>query len=393
MASITKKKNRNGQTAYVIRVYAGKDGNGRSKYLSRTFTPAADDGEGKIRREIRRLTAQLEEGAGTGGGGRTQKFRTYTKHFMEVKARKCQPYTLRTYRQGLDVINRYLGSIPLGKIRAQHLDRMYGMLAQRSTQYGAPYSGRTIRYLHSLVRMVLGLAVMEGILAQNVADKDHYVAPRSLRSRPQFLELDEAREYVRCALLEKDLRIRCMVLLFLFTGIRREELCGLEWKDIDFRLRRIHIRRASVYVSGLGVITKLPKTESGVRILSADPLVFESLQLYRKRWEMQQKKKPALQDGADRLFQSSSGGPILPNVISAWLERFVKKYHLRFVTPHKLRHTYATPQIAYGTDIRTVAGAMGHSTPSTTLNIYAHQLKESSQQAAAAMSSMLIAAR
>lgn len=59
------------------------------------------------------------------------------------------------------------------------------------------------------------------------------------------------------------------------------------------------------------------------------------------------------------------------------------------MTPHKLRHTYATLQIAYGTDIRTVAGVMGHSSPMTTLTIYAHQVREASEKAARAMSEML----
>ena len=59
------------------------------------------------------------------------------------------------------------------------------------------------------------------------------------------------------------------------------------------------------------------------------------------------------------------------------------------MTPHKLRHTYATLQIAYGTDVRTVSGSMGHSTPTTTLNIYTHQLKQSLDAAADAMGEML----
>ena len=72
-----------------------------------------------------------------------------------------------------------------------------------------------------------------------------------------------------------------------------------------------------------------------------------------------------------------------------WLQAFEKRNGLRLVTPHKLRHTFATLQIAYGTDIRTVAGVMGHSSPMTTLTIYAHQVREASEKAARAMSEML----
>lgn len=83
------------------------------------------------------------------------------------------------------------------------------------------------------------------------------------------------------------------------------------------------------------------------------------------------------------------GSPIHPDAVGIWLKRFAKRYGLRPVTPHKLRHTYATLQIFYGTDIRTVAGCMGHSTPATTLNIYSHQVKSSARKASDAMSAIL----
>ena len=90
-----------------------------------------------------------------------------------------------------------------------------------------------------------------------------------------------------------------------------------------------------------------------------------------------------------RIYTKQDGSPIIPGTTRIWLQAFEKRNGLRLVTPHKLRHTFATLQIAYGTDIRTVAGVMGHSSPMTTLTIYAHQVREASQKAALAMSEML----
>jgi integrase len=197
-----------------------------------------------------------------------------------------------------------------------------------------------------------------------------------------FLELEEARQYIRAAMEETDPKIRSMILLYLFTGVRMEELCGLQWEDIDAADGCIHIRRASVYVAGQGVITKVPKTRSAVRTIRADPIVFETLEAYRKTRPQQRAE--------DRLYTKKDGGPLIPGTTAVWLRRFALRHGLRPVTPHKLRHTYATLQIFYGTDIRTVAGVMGHSSPMTTLTIYAHQVKEASEKASRAMSDMLV---
>ncbi|MBQ3661445.1 MAG: tyrosine-type recombinase/integrase, partial [Firmicutes bacterium] len=89
------------------------------------------------------------------------------------------------------------------------------------------------------------------------------------------------------------------------------------------------------------------------------------------------------------IFTKRDGGALIPGTTAIWLRRFAQRHGLRPVTPHKLRHTFATLQIAYGTDIRTVAGVMGHSSPTTTLTIYAHQVKEASEKAARAMSEIL----
>ena len=225
--------------------------------------------------------------------------------------------------------------------------------------------------------------------ALNRLRRTHYTPPRAVREDPAFLEKEEARAYIRAALNEEDLRDRSMVLLFLFTGIRMEELCGLQWGDIDFASGQICIRRASVYVPGRGVLTKEPKTRAGVRVLCADPAVFAALQAYLLRCRKEMRATGNTPEPDTKIFTKRDGGPLIPGTTAVWLRRFAQRHGLRPVTPHKLRHTFATLQIAYGTDIRTVAGVMGHSSPTTTLTIYAHQVKEASEKAARAMSEIL----
>ncbi len=389
MASIRMKRNKNGSIAYVVRVYAGKGADGKTRYLSRTYTPAPLTSPRKISQTLETLCAELQQKAKDPGEGGSVRFSDYAQHFLQRKSLTVGEYTLQSYRLTLRKACEYLGDVPLDRIRAQQLDALTLAMSRAKSQYGKAYSPAYIRHVHTLIRGCLGMAVREGLLTVNAADRTHYTPPRAVREDPAFLEKEEARAYLRAALNEKDLRDRAMVLLFLFTGIRMEELCGLRWGDIDFAAGQICIRRASVYVPGRGVLTKEPKTRAGVRVLCADPAVFTALQAYLLRCRKEMRAIGKTPDADTSIFTKRDGGTLIPGTTAIWLRRFAQRHGLRPVTPHKLRHTFATLQIAYGTDIRTVAGVMGHSSPTTTLTIYAHQVKEASEKAARAMSEIL----
>ncbi len=389
MASIRMKRNKNGSIAYVVRVYAGKGADGKTRYLSRTYTPAPLTSPRKISQTLETLCAELQQKAKDPGEGGSVRFSDYAQHFLQRKSLTVGEYTLQSYRLTLRKACEYLGDVPLDRIRAQQLDALTLAMSRAKSQYGKAYSPAYIRHVHTLIRGCLGMAVREGLLTVNAADRTHYTPPRAVREDPAFLEKEEARAYLRAALNEKDLRDRAMVLLFLFTGIRMEELCGLRWGDIDFAAGQICIRRASVYVPGRGVLTKEPKTRAGVRVLCADPAVFTALQAYHLRCRKEMRAIGKTPDADTSIFTKRDGGTLIPGTTAIWLRRFAQRHGLRPVTPHKLRHTFATLQIAYGTDIRTVAGVMGHSSPTTTLTIYAHQVKEASEKAARAMSEIL----
>ena len=390
MASISIRQNKNGSTAYVVRAYICRDAKGNARYLSRTYTPQPGMSKRKIERAVQELCAELDKKAKNTfalDSGRT--FAEYAQHFIERKKMSCGEYTIHSYSFSLAKACEYIGHVPLDKLTGRHLDEMTLQMNRTRSQYGEPYSGAYIRHIQTMVRMVLGMAVKEGLLEVNIADSAHYSLPRANASEPDFLELNEAQQYIQAALDEPDLKIRSMVLLYLYTGVRMEELCGLEWQDIDYSRQDIHIRRASVYIAGEGVITKEPKTRSGVRVIRADPSLFAALKAYQnEKRQMLMDMDTVLREDTP-VFTRNDGGTLIPGTTAVWLRRFAKSHGFRPVTPHKLRHTYATLQIAYGTDIRTVAGVMGHSSPMTTLTIYAHQVREASEKAARAMSEML----
>lgn len=253
-----------------------------------------------------------------------------------------------------------------------------------------PLSDKTIRHYHTVIRAILASAKRERIVPFNVA-AEHMDAPKMARTEARYLTDDEAKQFLAALQDEKDIRVKTALVLDLFTGARRGELCGLAWPDIDTDNCIIHIRRASQYVSGQGVIEVPTKNDSSTRDIKVTAYVMDALAEYRKWWvEHRLKWGKDWRGEQERLFIQEDGRPIFPDTINNWLRGFVERNSLPKITPHSLRHTFATLQIAAGVDIRTVQARTGHSQASTLLNIYSHALESAQDKAAETMDMMLL---
>ena len=180
-----------------------------------------------------------------------------------------------------------------------------------------------------------------------------------------------------------------MIILLIYTGLRRGELCGLEWKDIDFDNQTMSVQRNSLYLPDKGIYTDTTKTRSSMRVIKL-PAVACQLLKDHKVW--QNKERLQLGDqwhNTDRLFTQWDGNPIHPDTVSGWFAKFIKKTDLPPVTLHSLRHTNATLLIANKADIRTVSQRLGHAQTSTTVNIYAHAIQSADAAAAEVLDDIL----
>lgn len=176
--------------------------------------------------------------------------------------------------------------------------------------------------------------------------------------------------------------------------MRRGELMGLEWSDIDFDNRVIHVKRTSQYVQYMGIITKSPKNETSVRTIKLSEMMFELLREYKLYWEnlrtaMLDRWHPFIEiklaDGSvktvrnERLFIKDDSTPMNPDSITDWTRNFVERNHLPHFTPHSLRHTHATLLIAEGVSIPAVSRRLGHSSIATTSRIYVHAIQSADE--------------
>ena len=177
--------------------------------------------------------------------------------------------------------------------------------------------------------------------------------------------------------------------LLAYSGMRRGEALGLEYKDINFDTSVLSICRTSNYHQGYGVYTDTPKTKSSYRSLFIQPFIIEMIKLLKNEQKIQAEKCGDLWVNSDRLFITWNGKPLHPSAPYKWLKRFCENECLPFKALHSFRHFVASQAIASGIDIKAVSNMLGHSQTSTTLNIYAHAVQQANENALNSVAKLL----
>lgn len=156
---------------------------------------------------------------------------------------------------------------------------------------------------------------------------------------------------------------RRMIALLLLTGMRRGEVLGLRWEDIDFDDKLIHVQQGVVYTDNAPLLT-IPKTKKGYRSIPLDDRLVEHL-------------KPIQGTG----YVIGGNEPITKSSLTKLLRRVNKTIDMHGATPHILRHTYATLLNNAGVNPKTIQYILGHADISTTMNRYTHSSMENVREA------------
>ena len=198
----------------------------------------------------------------------------------------------------------------------------------------------------------------------------------------QLMDDEDAKKFYKAADEFPDIRYKTAMLTLLLTGMRRGELCGLEWSDIDFDNATITIARSLTAVRRVGLVLKDPKTESSKRVIAISDKLITVLTEYKAWYEEYREMHGDKWENSNRLFIGEYGENIYPGTINMWMKRICQTAGLEERTVHSLRHTNITMQIAAGVPIVTVAGRAGHARTGTTTDIYSHFLKTADRSAA-----------
>jgi integrase len=257
----------------------------------------------------------------------------------------------------------------------------------------SPLSGNTVLHYHKIISSVLHTAVEWQVILDNPASR--VKAPKINKRESRYLDETDARRLVEM-LQNEPIQYRTMIILLLYSGIRRGELCGLKWSDLDFANNVLHIRRAIQYLPAIGVYVKEPKNSSSIRALKLPDIALQLLREHRawqnserlrlgELWQQEDREK-VIQSGVEWIdpnwiFTRWNGSVYVPDALSRWFRGFVNAHDLPDVSVHSLRHTNASLMIASGTNIRTVSKRLGHAQTSTTANIYAHAISSADEAA------------
>ena len=271
-----------------------------------------------------------------------------------------------------------IGNTPLSKLNQSDLQSYYarlkknGRLVRRDT-FGTGLSDRAVRACHGCIYSALAKAVEEKLIRKNPADGCR-LPPKKGREM-QILSQDDMQ---RLLFQAKEEGFYEMFLLDLATGLRRGELLGLRWEDIDLKSGEMHIRRQIKFTGGKLIESAL-KTKSANLTIILPPELCEVLSAYRKgnssRW----------------LFPSpvKEDAPRDPTACRKRLSQILERIGCKHVRFHDLRHTFASHALQFGMDVKTLAAVVGHASVETTLNIYAHVTSAMKEQAARSIESVI----
>ena len=251
---------------------------------------------------------------------------------------------------------------------------------------GKKLSGYTILHYHRLLSSILSTAVEWQLLTSNPCSR--VKPPKTEQKEANYLDEIQAQELVNC-LANEPLRYRTMIMLLLYSGMRRGELCGLTWDDIDFKYNLVNITKSNLYLPGKGIFEDTTKNKSSERIIQVPRDMIELLAEYKKEQLQMRLKVGDKWNESGKIFTTPFSDPIHPDSLSSWFSKFIKKNNLPDIHLHSLRHTNATLLIANGTNIRTVAKRLGHASPTTTGNIYAHAIKTADEMASDTLQDIL----
>ncbi len=352
-----------------LRVFIGTDPlTGNPRQATRTIHGTRKQADSALAEFVRDLTrGNLSTDAST--------VEEYLDRWLDHVAVSKSPTTVRGYRGKIKRIDVKLGQVQLSKLTAQHLDRAYRQWLDEGLH---PTS---VHHLHGVMSAALNQAVKWGIVPTAVSKQ---ASPPPLRLQPKVIPGPEVvQRLIASAEGHGQPVLAAAIAIAATTGARRGELLGTRWSDIDFDAGILHIRRAIKHDDGPGWVIGSTKTHAGRRI-ALDAFSVRVLKEHRRAVEQHARDAMVVLDPDAYVFAFDPTGstPMRPDSLGQAFRRLCASEGVDGVSLHTLRHFSASVLVASGRDVRTIAGRLGHSDPTTTLREYAHLIDGRDREAA-----------
>lgn len=283
--------------------------------------------------------------------------RQVARSWLERKADDCAASTLVAYRRSVDKICDGLGDVLVGELTVAAVDDFERDLLDHGSTTGTALSSKSVRDVHAVLHQILDDAVRRGIATANVAASA--APPRHEAAVVKVWSPDEVRTFLATA---RGHRLFSAFALLIATGLTRGELVGLRWADVDLDAGTVTVRR--IVSMARGTRTESEPTTAARR----------SVTIAARTTELLRTKKAESGQPGDHapVFEQRDGGELNPESLSLTFGRLVERAGVSALTISGLRHTHAAMAFRAGVNPLVVSKRLGHSTSSTTHDMYAH---------------------
>jgi integrase len=312
--------------------------------------------------------------------------------------RSVKPTTHAGYSQVVrDYLVPHIGGVVLQDLVTAHISALYGTLLERGgkgqlrkskgvamPRAHRPLSRKTVRNVHLVLTKALNDAVDDGLLAMNPANRAKKPTVRLADRQVQAWSEGELSCFLDAASRD-DLFPLWHVAAF--TGLRRGELLGLRWQDLDLDKATLAVRQTIVLVGSTPTIGTPKNNEA--RVLDLDP---DTMAVVRRHRTKQIEQRLAWGKGyieTGLVFTREDGRGHDPDRVRRLFDRAVKRSNIRRITLHGLRHTHATILLKNGVPVKVVSERLGHSDPAFTMRVYQHVLQGMQASAAATFAEVM----
>lgn len=268
-----------------------------------------------------------------------------------------------------------IGQIKLDDLKPIHLKRFYNQLHEE--KYSSPY----IHSIHSLLRSAFRHAIKWQIARSNPMDQVD--APKLIAKKQlKTWTLEQSVQFLNYTSLLQDEYCHIAYVLAIFTGMRRGEVLGLRWTDINFDKKLLQVVQTVYRTNGQKPSIQTPKTANSTRPITLPDNVIDELKAHKaKQNQLRLLYGSAYQDNG-LVCPNPNGAPMDPRLLFGHFKKCAKAVGLPDIRFHDLRHTHATIMLQLGEHPKVVSERLGHSNINITLNTYSHVLPTMQEDAA-----------
>ncbi len=357
-----------GERYYAV-IYEGVDpGTGKPRHRWHAAGPT--------RREAERLLADLVKKSHDGdyrAPDRVTLGQYLLERWLPTKKAQLRASTFESYR--CNIVNHVvpgIGAVPLQRLTPEHLDAFYADLlaSGRQTSAGGGLSVKTVRNIHTVLRKALADAARKGTVPRNVAVLAD--PPRLSSARRPEMKVWDAKQIGQFLREIAGHRLYPAFFLLANTGMRRGEVLGLRWKDVDLERATLSVSRSLVLVAYQPQLSDV-KTNNGRRTIDLEPKTVAVLRAWKKA-QIEERMLANLRPAADLVLAHPDGSVINPDYLSQVFDRHVARSALPRIRLHDLRHSHASVLLKEGVPLKVVSERLGHANPAFTLSVYQHLL-------------------